>query len=696
MSIDLQATTRVAGVLLQGRNSACGCSQWLTRVQIFTSPNNIDWIDQGTFAGSSDQDSLTNIIFSKAAVCRYVRLQVVSVSNHASARWDVLKTADQSSLALDQPKLLRANPSINQYAFSSCHAGDAPGNGHCRPQIDSPQGWSSQPSGSGWMSLDLKSPTRVAGVLLQGRNSDCGCGQWLTRIKIDTSADNVNWILHGSFAGNSDADSKVELLLQNPVVARFVRISVVSVSNHASARWDVLTAADQSKLVPAQPKYLRFNPAITQYAFSSCHAGDAPGAGHCRPQIDSPQGWSSQPSGSGWMSIDLKSAVKVAGVMTQGRNSDCGCNQWVNRFSIDYSTDNSKWESLGNFPGNADQDSQLETIFSQPVIARFVRISVVSVSNHASMRWDALQLNENGLANDGSNFVPDVSSNAVKGADISKVMLDALSKNVAALQASQDAITKVWQEAKNAQAAAQALFDAASSDLSIRKLAMEASAGKSAAAQTACSNSDNVMNTANGALAQATTESQTISASSDKEIAVILQLKDKLQELTNVKLQTSDIQKKMRSGVVAIQDSLSPSTVAALLVGLDSSRAFEETNTINSLLDQLLAKLRQSKTDAAAKVATTTNGANAATADRNTKCGTANSIKSELASLSDSWNRGTATLRDRTAALETAKAAAAKVTTEYNAAKANFDSEFAVMNQLKKFHSGQLVCTDKR
>jgi hypothetical protein len=27
------------------------------------------------------------------------------------------------------------------------------------------------------------------------------------------------------------------------------------------------------------------------------------------------------------MSIDLKSAVKVAGVMTQGRNSDCGCNQ---------------------------------------------------------------------------------------------------------------------------------------------------------------------------------------------------------------------------------------------------------------------------------------------------------------------------------------------------------------------------------
>jgi len=117
----------------------CNILQWLTRVKISTSGNNVDWIEQGAFAGSSDQDSLTNIIFSNPAVCRYVRLQVVSVSGHASARWDVLKSADQSSLALDRPEFLRANPSINQYAFSSCYSNDAPGSGHCRPQIDSVQ-----------------------------------------------------------------------------------------------------------------------------------------------------------------------------------------------------------------------------------------------------------------------------------------------------------------------------------------------------------------------------------------------------------------------------------------------------------------------------------------------------------------------------------------------------------------------------
>jgi len=94
----------------------------------------------------------------------------------------------------------RANAELSQYSFSSCWNGDAVGHGHCRPQIDSPQvrfcfargpcvEWqcmwrllpsrarSSQPQQSGWMSIDLKAPTRVAGVLLQGRSSSCGCNQ---------------------------------------------------------------------------------------------------------------------------------------------------------------------------------------------------------------------------------------------------------------------------------------------------------------------------------------------------------------------------------------------------------------------------------------------------------------------------------------------------------------------------------------
>jgi hypothetical protein len=93
----------------------------------------------------------------------------------------------------------------------------------------------------------------------------------------------------------------------------------------------------------------------------------------------------------------------------------------------------------------------------------------------------------------------------------------------------------------------------------------------------------------------------------------------------------------MRLGVVALQDSLSASTVAELLVGLDSSRHFEESSSIDALLDQLLHKLRKSKSAAADKLAASTSAANAATADRDTKCDEAAALKSELASLTNSW-----------------------------------------------------------
>jgi len=63
-----------------------------------------------------------NVILSKPTVARFVRIEVVSVQGHASARWDVLKTADQSSLELDMPEFLRARADISQYSFSSCHA----------------------------------------------------------------------------------------------------------------------------------------------------------------------------------------------------------------------------------------------------------------------------------------------------------------------------------------------------------------------------------------------------------------------------------------------------------------------------------------------------------------------------------------------------------------------------------------------
>jgi len=217
-----------------------------------------------------------------------------------------------------------------------------------------------------------------------------------------------------------------------------------------------------------------------------------------------------------------------------------------------------------------------------------------------------------------------------------------------ALEESHNAITKVWQDAKKAQDTAQTLFDEASNQFNSRKRSMETVAEKSAGAEAMCSKANNAVSAANGALAQATSESQTVSATVDKEIrhhhasqrqinrgvnnCVLLyaiRLTVLLSSPTS-SLKPPTFRSRCDFGVVALQDSLRASTVAELLIGLDSSRHFEESDSINALLDQLLNKLRKNKSDAADKLAASTSAANAATADRDTKCGEAAALKSEL------------------------------------------------------------------
>ena len=113
--------------------------------------------------------------------------------------------------------------------------------------------------------------------------------QFVTRVRIFTSPNGIDWIDRGSFTANSDQDSKVNILFSQTTVAQYVKMVPLEINAHSSARWDVLVSDNQKSLVMDMPQYFRANPLIDRYAFSSCWNGDAPNSGHCRPQIDSPQ-----------------------------------------------------------------------------------------------------------------------------------------------------------------------------------------------------------------------------------------------------------------------------------------------------------------------------------------------------------------------------------------------------------------------
>jgi hypothetical protein len=242
---------------------------------------------------------------------------------------------------------------------------------------------------------------------------------------------------------------------------------------------------------------------------------------------------------------------------------------------------------------------------------------------------------------------------------------------------------------------------------------MEQSSALAAEAKTQCTEASQALVQANSALSAANAAANSLTTAADKEINIIQELKGKLVEvrfvtfsfcqscahcsvqLTNVKLQTSDLQtqtdlsQKFRQTIIERTASFRQSSLAELMVGLEATRDHHEIQGMHALLDQLLAKLIQQKQSAlnSVQAATQTQG-QAATAQQSL-CETANIRKDEATAATAAWNTATDVLQGRLNALNTAKTEANSVTTAYNTAKASFDSEVATMNQMKLFHSGQ-------
>ena len=91
------------------------------------------------------------------------------------------------------------------------------------------------------------------------------------------------------------------------------------------------------------------------------------------------------------MQVDLTSAHSVSSVLTQGSSAS---ESWVTSYSIDYSTENSDPESTilesgapEVFSGNVDRTSIVENVFESVIIARYVRLNIITKQSHPAMRW---------------------------------------------------------------------------------------------------------------------------------------------------------------------------------------------------------------------------------------------------------------------------------------------------------------------
>jgi hypothetical protein len=227
----------IAGVAMKGRGDM---DQW---VKAFKAKYRAKggWVDVdggARLAGTADRNSLVEVKFAKPVKARYIRIYPQEWHGHMSLRAGLLTSNHNNG---SQYKLLNV-PSGRRAGSSWWDGTWHPENG----ALNAKKGWhpvNGAPSdGSSWYELQLKTPTKVAGVAIQGRG-DQRHWQWITSFTAKYKDDSDNWKDVDSgfdYTGASDYSSIVWVPFNTPVTTTAIRIYPKTWNNWYSGRFDLL------------------------------------------------------------------------------------------------------------------------------------------------------------------------------------------------------------------------------------------------------------------------------------------------------------------------------------------------------------------------------------------------------------------------------------------------------------------------
>ena len=93
-----------------------------------------------------------------------------------------------------------------------------------------------------------------------------------------------------------------------------------------------------------------------------------------------------------WLHVTFSASVMLRSVITQGRQD---ADQWVTSYTLQYSPDNVNdfyvrdvHNAIGLFPGNTDRNTRVENFVPPGIVAKSVKLTVMSWREHISMRFD--------------------------------------------------------------------------------------------------------------------------------------------------------------------------------------------------------------------------------------------------------------------------------------------------------------------
>ena len=132
-----------------------------------------------------------------------------------------------------------------------------------------------------------------------------------------------------------------------------------------------------------------FNPPECDRTYSSVWSNEACGIGHARSMLDSPQAWSALEHC--WAVDANRRRERSVGLRRSSAGSWTAFRQKVTAFTVQHSTDDSTWSDVDGGAAFTDASGDLDALFATPVMAQYIRITVVSWQGHISMRAGLLR-----------------------------------------------------------------------------------------------------------------------------------------------------------------------------------------------------------------------------------------------------------------------------------------------------------------
>jgi hypothetical protein len=245
---------KISGVAIKGRKDCC--DQWVKtfKVKYYDAGTWKDVDGGATFTGNTDRDTQVEARFATPVTTRYIRIYPQTWNNHMSLRAGLITN---STLNKSELKLLNI-PAGKRAASSWWHTNNDPNYHPNRGTLNSGTGWHIKAGGDPkvqWYEMRMDSPTKVAGVAIQGRgNGDDPkkhpwAWQWITTFtaKYKDAAGQWKDVDNGFvYSGVNDKDTIVWVPFNTPVSTTAVRIYPKSWHRWPTGRFDLLGSTGSS------------------------------------------------------------------------------------------------------------------------------------------------------------------------------------------------------------------------------------------------------------------------------------------------------------------------------------------------------------------------------------------------------------------------------------------------------------------